>query len=177
MAACRAAVHLTTVDVCAIRSHKILSCGLPAAVRYAPKLARIMPFCPFPRGIASQTEGGGQQLKMPCLLCILFYDALSHHAYVFLLVSVNFVSDLPTQEEMPPQKEMPPHEEMPTQSRMATQEEKATQDDTAERRLNSERPSKLSIPKLSPLVPQSLRYFSNLLLILVLSNPAISRSF
>jgi len=34
MAACRAAVHLTTVDVCAIRSRKILSCGLPAAVPY-----------------------------------------------------------------------------------------------------------------------------------------------
>ena len=80
------------------KKRKILSCGLPAAVRYAQKLARIMPFCPFPRGIASQTEGGGQQLKtrMPCLLCLLFYDALSHHAYVFLLVSVNLEADLPT---------------------------------------------------------------------------------
>ena len=85
------------------------------AVPYALKLAHIMPFCPFPGGIASQTEGGGQQLKMPCLLCLLFYDALSHHAYVFLLVSVNLEADLPTQEEMPAQKEMPPHEEMPMQ--------------------------------------------------------------
>ena len=97
-----------TVDVCAIRSRKILSCGLPAAVPYALKLARIMPFCPFPRGIASQTEGGGQQLKMPCLLCLLFYDAPSHHAYVFLLVSVKLEADLPTQEEMPAHEEMPP---------------------------------------------------------------------
>ena len=108
MAACRVAVHLTTVDVCAIRtSRKILSCGFPAAVRYALKLARIMPFCPFPSCIPSQTEGGGQQLKMPCLLCLVFYDALSHHAYVFLLVSVNLETDLPTQEEMPAQEEMP----------------------------------------------------------------------
>jgi len=114
MAACRAAVHLATVDVCAIRSRKILSCGLPAAGPYAPKLARIMSFCSFPGSIASQTEGGEQQLKMPCLLCLLFYDALSHHAYVFLLVSVNLETDLPTQEEMPAQEEMPPHEEMPT---------------------------------------------------------------
>jgi len=60
----------------------------------------------------SQTEGGGQQLKMPCLLCLLFYDALSHHAYVFLVVSVNLEADLPTQGEMPAQEEMPPHEEM-----------------------------------------------------------------
>jgi len=67
-----------------------------------------MSFCPFPGGIASQTEGGGQQLKMPCLLCLLFYDALSHNAYVFLLVSVNLEADLPTQEEMPAQEEMPP---------------------------------------------------------------------
>jgi len=115
MAACRAAVHLATVDVCAIRRRKILSCGLPSAVPYAPKLARIMPFCPFLGGIASQTEGGRQQLKMPCLLCLLFYHALSHNAYVFLLVSVNLQADLPTQEEMPAQEDMPPHEEMPTQ--------------------------------------------------------------
>jgi len=74
MASCHDAVHLTTVNVCAIRSRKILSCGLPAAVPDALKLARIMPFCPFPRGIASQTEGGGQQLKMPCLIRLLFYE-------------------------------------------------------------------------------------------------------
>jgi len=104
MAACRAAVHLATVDVCAIHSRKILSCGLPDAVPYALKLARIMPFCLFPGGIASQTEGGGQQRKMPCLLCLLFYDALSHHAYVFLLVSVNLEADLPTQEKIPAQE-------------------------------------------------------------------------
>jgi len=105
MAACRAVVHLATVDVCGIHSQKILSRGLPAAVPYALKLARIMPFCPFPGGIASQTEGGGQQLKRPCLLYFLFYDALSHHAYVFLLLSVNLEADLPTQEEMPAQEE------------------------------------------------------------------------
>jgi len=57
---------------------------------------------------------------MPSLLCLLFYDALSHHAYVFLLVRVKFEADVPTQEEMP------------TQEGMATQEEMATQDDTVE---------------------------------------------
>jgi len=40
----------------------------PAAVPYALKLARIMPFCPFSRDIASQTEGVQQQRKMPSLL-------------------------------------------------------------------------------------------------------------
>jgi len=55
------------------------------------------------------------ELRMPCFLCLLFYDALSHHAYVFLLASVNLEADLPTQEEIPAPEEMPPHEEMPTQ--------------------------------------------------------------
>ena len=58
-----------TVDVCAIRSRKILSCGLPAAVPYALKLARIMPFCPFPepdRGRRATTEDA-----LPSLLAIL----------------------------------------------------------------------------------------------------------
>jgi len=32
---------------------------------------------------------------------LLFYDTLSHHAYVFLFVSVNLEADLSTQEEMP----------------------------------------------------------------------------
>jgi len=72
MDACRTAVHLATVDACAIRSRKILSCGLPAAVSYAPKLVHIMPFCPFPRGIPSHrgrlttTENA-----LPSLLAIL----------------------------------------------------------------------------------------------------------
>jgi len=95
--------------------HSIQDCASDGPVPYALKHARIMPFCPFPGGIASQTEGGGQQLKMPCLLYLLFYDELSHHAYVFLLVSVNLEADLPTREEMPAQEEMPLHEEMPTQ--------------------------------------------------------------
>ena len=87
---------------------------------YTLKLARIVPFCPFAGGIAaggiaSQTEGCGQQLKMPCLLCLLFYDTLSHHAYVFPLASENLEADLLTQEEIPTSEEMPPHEEMPTQ--------------------------------------------------------------
>jgi len=34
-------------------------------VHYALKLARIMPFCPFPRGIASQTEGNLLQAGPP----------------------------------------------------------------------------------------------------------------
>jgi len=121
-------------------------CALPAAASAWPPVAlqfisRQLMSVPsvaaksYPVGfllLCLTTEGGGQQLKMPCLLCLLFHDALSHHAYVFLLVSVNLEADLSTQEEMPTSEEMPPHEEMPTQSRMATQEEKATQDDTAE---------------------------------------------
>jgi len=74
-----------------------------------------MPFCPFSRDIASQTEVVVQQLKRPCLLYLLFYDALSHHAYAFLLVSVNLEKDLSTQEEMPTQEEMSPQAEMPAQ--------------------------------------------------------------
>jgi len=95
-----------------------LPCGFRTcccALRFEEKPARNMPFYPFPRGIASQTEGGGQRWKMPSLLCLLFYDALSHHAYVFLFVSVNLEAELPTQEEMLTQEEIPPHKEMPTQ--------------------------------------------------------------
>jgi len=102
-------------SVCPKNPAQILSCGLPAAVPYALKLAHIMLFCPFPGGIASKTEGGGQQLKMPCLLCLQVYDAPSQHAYVFLPASMNLEADLPTQGEMPKPEKMPPHEEMPTQ--------------------------------------------------------------
>ena len=36
---------------------------------------------------------------MPSLLCLLFYDALSDHAFLFLFVSMYLEVDLPTQEE------------------------------------------------------------------------------
>jgi hypothetical protein len=57
---------------------------------------------------------------MPSFLCLLFYDALSDHACVFLFVSMHLEAELPTQEDIP------------TQCGMATQEEMVTQYDTAE---------------------------------------------
>jgi len=71
--------------------------------------AIIMPLCPFLEGMGSQTEGGVQRRTMPSLPCLLFYDALSHHAYVFLFAKMHFEAGLPTQ------KEILPHEDTPTQ--------------------------------------------------------------
>ena len=45
--------------------------------------------------------------QLPFLLCLLFYDALSHHVYVFLFVSVN------------PEAEMASHDETATQDQPA----------------------------------------------------------
>jgi len=41
---------------------------------------------------------------LPSLLCLLFYDVFSHHAYVFLFVGVNPAAEMATQEEMATQK-------------------------------------------------------------------------
>jgi len=60
---------------------------------------------------------------MSSLLYFLFYDALSHDAYVLVFVMMNFEAELPTQEEMSRQKEMPQYKEMPTQQGTTTQEE------------------------------------------------------
>ena len=50
--------------------------------------------------MGSQTEGGVQRRTMPCLLCLLLYDAHSHHAYVFLFARMHLEAGLLTQEEM-----------------------------------------------------------------------------
>jgi len=79
-----------------------------------------MPFFPFPGGRGSQTEDGVPKQMMPSFLCLLFYDALSDHARVFLFVSMHLEAELPTQEEIP------------MQCGMATQEEMVTHYETAE---------------------------------------------
>ena len=56
---------------------------------------------------------------MPSLLCLLFFDAFSDHACVFLCVSMYLEAELLT------------HEEIPAQCGMATQEWMATQYDQA----------------------------------------------
>ena len=88
----------------------MLPCGLHTcccALRFEEKLAHIMTFCPFPEGMGSQTEGGVQQQTMPSLLCWLFQDALSHHAYVFIFVRMHLEAELLTQEEILLHKDMP----------------------------------------------------------------------
>jgi len=52
--------------------------------------------------------------RSPFLLCLLFYDAFSHHVCVFLFVRVN------------------PEVEMALQDEMASQDERATQDQPIE---------------------------------------------
>jgi len=41
---------------------------------------------------------------MPSLLYLLFYDAFSNHAFVFLCVSMHLETDLPTPQETPTQR-------------------------------------------------------------------------
>ena len=41
---------------------------------------------------------------MSCLLYLLFYDAFSDHACVFLCVSMHLEAELPTPQETPPQR-------------------------------------------------------------------------
>jgi len=63
--------------------------------------------------------------RLSSLLYLLFYDAFSHHIYVFLFVSVNPATEMATQEEMTTQEEMATQDEIGTQEVMATQEEPA----------------------------------------------------
>jgi len=84
-----------------------LPCGLHTcccALRFGEKPARIMAFCPLPEGMGSQTEGGVQWRTMPSLLFLLFHDALSHHAYVFLFARMHLQAGLPTQEDTTAQR-------------------------------------------------------------------------
>jgi len=78
-----------------------------------------MPFCLFPGSMGSPPEGGVPKRMMPSQLCLLFSDAFSDHACVFLCVSMHLEAELPTQEEIP------------TQCEMATQEWMATPYETA----------------------------------------------
>jgi len=124
----------------------MLPCGLhtcSCALCFEEKPARTMSFCLFPGSMGSQTEGGVPKQMMPSLLSLLFNDAFSDHACVFLCVSMHLEAELLTQEEIPTQCRMA------TQDWMATQEWMATQDETAVRRLNFKRPSQLSTPKSS----------------------------
>jgi len=42
--------------------------------------------------------------QLPSLLCLIFYDALSHRVYVFLFVSVNPEGEMASQDEMATQE-------------------------------------------------------------------------
>jgi len=44
--------------------------------------------------------------QLPSLLCLLFYDAFSHHIYVFLFVSSKAAAEMATQEETATQDEI-----------------------------------------------------------------------
>jgi len=74
-------------------------------------------------------EGGVQKLMMPSLLYLLFFDAFSDHACVFLCVSIHLEAELLT------------HEEIPTQCGMGTQEWMATQYDQASDTCMASRPN------------------------------------
>jgi len=78
-----------------------------------------MLFCVFPGNMGRPPEGGVKKLMMSSLLYLLFFDAFSDHACVFLCVSMHLETDLLT------------HEEIPTQCGMETQEWMATQYDQA----------------------------------------------
>jgi len=100
----------------------MLPCGLhtcSCALCFEEKPARTMPFCLFPRSMGSPPEGGVPKRMMPSLLCLLFYDAFSDHACVFLCVSMQLEVELLTRKEIP------------TQCRIATQEWMTTQYETA----------------------------------------------
>jgi len=75
-----------------------------------------MLFCVFPGSMGRPSEGGVQKLMMPSLL---FFDAFSDHACVFLCVSMYLEAELLT------------HEDIPMQCAMTTQEWMATQYDQA----------------------------------------------
>ena len=83
---------------------------------------------------------------MPSLLCLLFSDAFSDHACVFLCVSMHLEAELLT------------HEEIPTQCGMATQEWMATQYDQASDTCMANRPNMRSNPtahRTQPSLPAS----------------------
>jgi len=83
---------------------------------------------------------------MPSLLCLLFSDAFSDHACVFLCVSMHLETELLT------------HEEIPTQCEMATQEWTATQYDQVSDMCMANRPNMRGNPtahRTHPSLPAS----------------------
>jgi len=53
-----------------------------------------MLFCVIPGSIGRPPGGGVQKLMMPSLLWLLFFDAFSDHACVFLCVSMHLETQL-----------------------------------------------------------------------------------
>jgi len=90
-----------------------------------------MLFCVFPGSMGRPPEGGVQKLIMSYLL---FFDAFSDHACVFLCVSMHLETELLT------------HEEIPTQCGMSTQEWMTTQYDQASDTWMANRPNMRSNP-------------------------------
>jgi len=123
-----------------------------------------MPSC-ISRRRGEQIEGGLQRRTMPSLLCWLIYDALSHHACLFLFASLHLEAELP----------------MLQRHANAIRNGNARGDGNTRRdcRMKIEYRAALTVkhPKTLPLAPRSLRCFLNPLLILDLSTPALSRSF
>jgi len=87
-----------------------------------------------------------QKLMLPSLLCLLFSDAFSDHACIFLCVSMHLEAELLT------------HEEIPTQCRMTTQEWMVTQYDQASDTCMANRPNMRGNPtahRTQPSLPAS----------------------
>jgi len=83
---------------------------------------------------------------MPSLFCLLFFDAFSDHACVFLCVS------------MPLEAKLLTHEEIPTKCGMATQEWMTTQYDQASDKCMANRPNMRGNPtahRTQPYLPAS----------------------
>jgi len=105
-----------------------------------------MLFCVFPRSMGCPPKGGVPKLMIPSILCLLFSDAFSDHACVFLCVSMHLEAELLT------------HEEIPTQCGMTTQEWMATQYDQASDTCMAKRPNMRGNPtahRTQPSLPAS----------------------
>jgi len=101
----------------------MLPCGLhtcSCALCFEENPARTVPFCLLPGSMESPPEGRLPKQMMPSLLCLLFYDAFSDHACVFLCVSMHLEAELLTKEEIPTQCGMATKEWMATQYNQAS---------------------------------------------------------
>jgi len=87
-----------------------------------------------------------KKLMIPSLLCLLFFDAFSDHACIFLCVSMHVKTELLT------------HEKIPTQCGMTTQEWMETQYDQASDTCMANRPNMRGNPtahRTQPSLPAS----------------------